>query len=125
VGLQVAEEPRLQQRRHQGMKIGEGGGVEAIVQSMGWHSWSEVVQEWVCWTLGNLAVNNADINVKIGGGGGVEAIVQTMSGHPGSEGVQREGCGSLWTLGQSNRDKTGTYSNASRGLVRRRLCIVL
>jgi hypothetical protein len=50
--------------------------VEAIVQAIGGHRWSEVVQRAGCGVLGNLAVN-AETAVKIraevgGRGGGIE-----------------------------------------------------
>ena len=80
------------------MKIGAGGGVEAIVQAMGGHRGSEGVQRHGCGALGNLAANNTDNKVKIGARGGVEAIVQAMGAHRGSEVVQWAGCGALWNL---------------------------
>jgi hypothetical protein len=79
------------------VKIGAGGGVEAIVQAMGGHRGSEGVQENGCDALKNLAVN-ADKNVKIGVVVGVEAIVQAMGGHRGSVHVLEKGCGALWNL---------------------------
>jgi hypothetical protein len=55
------------------VKIGAGGGVEAIVKAMGGHRGSEGVQRRGCWALKNLAANNADKVVKMGGGGGHRA----------------------------------------------------
>jgi len=35
------------------VKIGAGGGVEAIVQAMGGHRGSVAIQEWSCWAPGH------------------------------------------------------------------------
>ena len=47
------------------MKIGAGGGVEAIVQAMGGHRGSEGVQREGCGALWSLAAFNTDNSVKI------------------------------------------------------------
>ena len=44
---------RLAQDADNQVKIGAGGGVEAIVQAMGGHRGSVAIQEWSCWAPGH------------------------------------------------------------------------
>ncbi len=82
------------------VKIGAGGGVEAIVQAMIGHCWSAGVQ----WNGGRallLLAQEADNRIKIGAGGGVKAIVQAMNGHRRSAlswAVQQHCCEGLGNL---------------------------
>ena len=71
------------------VKIGAGGGVEAIVQAMGAHRGSVKIQEWSCGALLNLAGGPNDIQQRIKRAGAEEAVQRAMAS-PDATAVTKE-----------------------------------
>jgi hypothetical protein len=71
------------------VKIGAGGGVEAIVQAMGGHRGSVKIQEWSCWALLNLAGGSNDIQQRIKRAGARKAVQRAMAS-PDATAVTKE-----------------------------------
>ena len=61
------------------VKIGAEGGVEAIVQAMGGHPGSGVLQRYCCGALGTLGQSNRDIQQRIKRAGAEEAVQRAMA----------------------------------------------
>ena len=71
------------------MKIGAGGGVEAIVQAMGGHRGSVEIQAKSCWVLLNLAREPNDIQQRIKRAGARKAVQRAMAS-PDATAVTKE-----------------------------------
>ncbi len=61
------------------MKIGAGAGVEAIVQAMGGHRGSVLVQAYGCTALWILGRSNRDIQQRIKRAGAEEAVHRAIA----------------------------------------------
>src|SRR3989338_2633430 len=82
-------------------RIGECGGIEAVVAAMRSHSANLDIQSNGCSVLLNLALD-IDANARIGGCGGVEVVVAAMCAHLADSDVQYFRCGAILNLAVNN-----------------------
>ena len=73
------------------VKIGAEGGVEAIVQAMGGHPGSGVLQRYCCGALGTLGQSNRDIQQRIKRAGAEEAVQRAMASPDAWSSTKEEG----------------------------------
>ena len=73
------------------MKIGAGAGVEAIVQAMGGHRGSVLVQAYGCTALWILGRSNRDILQRIKSAGAEEAVQRAIASPDASESTKKQG----------------------------------
>ena len=77
-------------------RIGEAGGVDAVLAAMRTHGMSTgVLVEKACAALCCFAANHAANKSRIGEAGGVDVVLSTMRAHKTNASVQKQACGAL------------------------------
>merc|ERR1719161_1690549 len=93
------------QRSQLQAKIGDEGGVVAILNTMLQHETHAAIQAVGCGALRNLAYNNSKNKFMIANSGGIEVILATMEVHNNHTAVQKAGIQALRNLAEEDDNK--------------------